>query len=635
VARVGPMSPLLLWAVACGESSGPPAPPWHAPDAPMVVPTTPSPTGTTATAGPVSPRVALQVGGLWDVDGWRGPTTVVMEGNTIVALLDGASIVPGAETWVLPGGFLVPGLIDPHVHLWLHGVVYPAGDAVLANLRSMLYWGVTTVVDVGGPLASVALRDRVRDGAIRGPDVLALGPFVTVDEGHPCEVMDDPDTCWYAADATAAAFLGDALRVAGTDGVKVALADASFTPWPSPSLSESAAQAAFLAHGGLSVAHIAEPEEAAAAIAAGAVHLAHPPFGAAWSADELAAVVASGVVVHSTVGAFSGADAVLAGTLLPTDRGPLLPQAVETWDALAGRPDAFDPQWIVGSAAWTATATANLSALRAAGGVVLPASDAGYWYVPPGWGLHRELAVLVALGESPEEVLIAATATAADALGLADRGRIAVGQRADLLVLAGDPRTDLSLLSAPTQVVLAGEVLLRDQIPSLDLLQRATSGALGDFCLDERDCATSACDLLSHRCADPCPQAGALRSDCGVEAFCAASDGDLGAPVCRPVDDPCALLDPQSTCSPSAYGETCYPMDLDTAGCGVAGPREAGEACIAGDPVAGCVPGAYCSPIDDRCYTFCDPASPRCGPGASCVEQAVGGSVWFALCLPP
>jgi hypothetical protein len=83
-------------------------------------------------------------------------------------------------------------------------------------------------------------------------------------------------------------------------------------------------------------------------------------------------------------------------------------------------------------------------ALHAAGISVLAGTDAGNPGTAHGASLHGELALLVRAGLSPEQALRAATAAPAEAFGLGDRGRIAVGQRADLVLVDGDPLADIS-----------------------------------------------------------------------------------------------------------------------------------------------------------------------------------------------
>jgi Ca2+-binding RTX toxin-like protein len=83
-------------------------------------------------------------------------------------------------------------------------------------------------------------------------------------------------------------------------------------------------------------------------------------------------------------------------------------------------------------------------ALKAAGVRILAGTDCGNPGTAHGVSLHRELALLVAAGLTPVEALTAATAQTAATFGLADRGRIASGMRADLVLVDGDPTTDIT-----------------------------------------------------------------------------------------------------------------------------------------------------------------------------------------------
>jgi imidazolonepropionase-like amidohydrolase len=69
-----------------------------------------------------------------------------------------------------------------------------------------------------------------------------------------------------------------------------------------------------------------------------------------------------------------------------------------------------------------------------------------------GAGLHRELELLVRAGLGNEETLAAATSVPARHFGLTDRGRIAPGLRADLLLVAGDPTADIRATTAIVEV---------------------------------------------------------------------------------------------------------------------------------------------------------------------------------------
>ncbi|HFE45321.1 MAG TPA: amidohydrolase family protein, partial [Nannocystis exedens] len=94
------------------------------------------------------------------------------------------------------------------------------------------------------------------------------------------------------------------------------------------------------------------------------------------------------------------------------------------------------------------------------GGVkIANGSDAGVF---PHGDNARELIEMVALGMSPEEAILAATSRAAELIGLADVGQLALGFRGDLIVVDGDPLSEISTLSSPKLVVKGGRVYLRD-----------------------------------------------------------------------------------------------------------------------------------------------------------------------------
>ena len=88
------------------------------------------------------------------------------------------------------------------------------------------------------------------------------------------------------------------------------------------------------------------------------------------------------------------------------------------------------------------------------------ANETAFAPVPHGPSLHTELDWLVQAGMSRAEALRAATSAAADALGLRDRGRVVEGARADLLLVDGDPLTDLDALRSPAEVWVAGDRLV-------------------------------------------------------------------------------------------------------------------------------------------------------------------------------
>jgi imidazolonepropionase-like amidohydrolase len=106
--------------------------------------------------------------------------------------------------------------------------------------------------------------------------------------------------------------------------------------------------------------------------------------------------------------------------------------------------------------------------LHAAGVRILAGTDAPMPQVYPGFALHKELELLVEAGLSPADALRSATIWPAEFLGMSDSiGSIATGKRADLLLLDGNPLSDISQTQRIRAVVLDGRLLLRADLDRL------------------------------------------------------------------------------------------------------------------------------------------------------------------------
>ena len=111
-----------------------------------------------------------------------------------------------------------------------------------------------------------------------------------------------------------------------------------------------------------------------------------------------------------------------------------------------------------------AIALHNVKALFDAGVPIALGTDAGMPGTPHGWSTHRELALLVEAGLTPEQALIAGTANSARAAGLiADRGTIEAGKRADLVLVQGQPWRDIAAIEAVRDVIIDGRVVARGE----------------------------------------------------------------------------------------------------------------------------------------------------------------------------
>jgi hypothetical protein len=120
--------------------------------------------------------------------------------------------------------------------------------------------------------------------------------------------------------------------------------------------------------------------------------------------------------------------------------------------------------------------------LHEAGVPILAGSDAPNPGTVHGATLHRELELLTRAGLSPVAALTAATSAPADAFGLNDRGRIAAGQRADLVLVDGDPTADVTMTRKIVEIWKGGVRLDRKPAPTEAALAEATaSGRISDF----------------------------------------------------------------------------------------------------------------------------------------------------------
>ncbi len=393
---------VILLAAACGSGQKAPAP------APPAVPATAT--------------LAFRDVRVFDGERVLPRATVLVDGARIVAVGPDLPIPAGAELVEGAGHTILPGLIDAHAHIF---------DG--AQLEQSLAWGVTTVLDMFTVAGSLP-RLRADDGPGRA-DLRSAGTLATAPGGHGTEYGFPIPTLTTPGEAQAWV---DARLAEGSDYIKIVLDDGSAYGRTFPTLDRAtvaALIAAAHARDKLAVVHIGTYDEARAAIEAGADGLVHifrdraPPaeFGT-FVASKKAFVVPTLAVLRS-LGGKAGplADDAAAATYLPPQSRHNLRA---TFPMRASGPENLAPLAV--------------AQLRAAGVPILAGTDAPNPGTTYGLSVHDELQLLVAAGLSPTEALAAATAAPARAFRLADRGRIAAGQRADLLLVEGDPSTDIT-----------------------------------------------------------------------------------------------------------------------------------------------------------------------------------------------
>lgn len=330
------------------------------------------------------------------------PEDVIIDGSTIGTDASGALDVEF-------GGFLIPGLIDCHVHIVDAGTLGTFAD-----------YGVTTVLDMGNPMALLApLRGQPGVADLRAAGVVSTSPesaHAKRMHGETSVLVGSPSE----ADPWVAARVNE-----GADYIKVVIDLPGFDQETVNALVEAAH-----ARGRKVVAHAARWDAVAMAQAAGVDILTHAPLDRAIDAQQAAALVAAGAIIVPTL-------TMMEGMVVGLTR--------------AGIPGlSYEP------------ARTSVATLHAAGTSILAGTDANVAPFSPstppfGDSLHHELELLVEAGLSTTEALDAATSLPADHFDLADRGRIRPGLRADLVLLEKDPLADISATRSIRGVWVAGQ----------------------------------------------------------------------------------------------------------------------------------------------------------------------------------
>jgi imidazolonepropionase-like amidohydrolase len=343
--------------------------------------------------------------------------------GTDLKLPDGIHVIDGK------GDTLLPGLIDAHTHAW--------ADA----LKQALAFGVTTELDMFSDFKFDAEVRRMESGGKNhdAADLRSSGTLATVEKGHGTEYGIKIPVLASAGEAQS---FVDARIAEGSDYIKIIYDNGSAYGHPLPTLSKdelaALVRAAHNRHK-LAIVHIGSQAGAIDAINAGADGLAHifedePP-----SSEFVKLAKKHHVFIVATLTVNESVSGVASGESLVTDAN-LSPYIDSQSTANLKKSFPHNP----GNKTNFANALAAVTALHKAKVPLLAGTDAPNPGTAHGISIHRELELLVKAGLAPTEALASATSVPAHIFGLADRGRIAPGLRADLLLVKGDPTQDIT-----------------------------------------------------------------------------------------------------------------------------------------------------------------------------------------------
>jgi imidazolonepropionase-like amidohydrolase len=369
------------------------------------------------------------------VDGNR--ITQVMPGAAVPAP-DGATVINGA------GATLMPGLIESHAHIGLADLGsldltrLPVEEHMLItvrNARTMLDCGYTSAFSAAAPKPrlDVVLKREIEAGHVPGPRLLANGPEITVTGGLGDSNLlhlphyETPTFAWVADGPDAIRRVCRLLAREGVDLLKLNLSgDLGTSAWPSEqtAMSDDEVEAAMevaRARGLRVAAHCRSAGSVMMALRHGVEVIYHANYADERALDALEAA----------------RDRIFVGPAIGITYN--LSQAAGQWGVTSERARAFEHE--------LAVTVDAIGRMRKRGIRVLPGGDYGFPYTPHGT-YARDLWLFVKiLGFSAMDTLVAATKLGGEIMGRpGELGVVTSGALADLLLVDGDPLTNIEIL---------------------------------------------------------------------------------------------------------------------------------------------------------------------------------------------
>ncbi|MBS0361178.1 MAG: amidohydrolase family protein [Proteobacteria bacterium] len=390
--------------------------------------------------------------------------TVEVDGDKIVAVTPSALAKPKGKAIDGRGKYLMPGLMDVHIHL--HGGVDNKTDTAesrTAALASYLYSGVTTIYDAGNQVENILpLRAAERAGKILSPRIFCTGNLITYPGSHGTGMAVNVQDFEKDKDK-----LDKHIAEQQPDVVKLTLEEEGWGARPMITLMPEQLLRDVIRyynlHGIRTTIHVSSELRAEEAIFAGTDSLAHPVIQGPVSDSFVKLMAAKKTPFASTLTIGENYSRLAehpeyldqplyAASFSPADRQTLKTKVRAEYQAR---------MWTAWMKPMTPVAEENIRKVWAAGGVVAAGTDQS-----SGPALQRELELLVASGIKPFDVLTIATHNGAVLLGKADTlGSVEPGKLADLLLLNADPTASIENVKNIAFVMKGGEIIDESKLP--------------------------------------------------------------------------------------------------------------------------------------------------------------------------
>ena len=376
------------------------------------------------------------------------------------------------------GKWILPGLIDGHVHFFQTGgldarpdvVPNPEGRPYAAvvgeirrapqvYLRAYVCSGITAVVDPGGAMWEFELRASREEDPL-APRIAYSGPLLATYDPPALELEDD-DPIWLMKDAGQTRGLVSKIAAEKPDMVKIWFVHRSGDDLAAQSALVRTAIDAIHKAGLRAAVHATSLDTARLAVDAGADILVHSVGDREVDEAFVRKVVDRKVIYIPTliVGRSYREVRMREVVFEEFERDCAPPRTIASFDVLKDLPESMLPRPSQPPPDQTPVQQKNLKRLIDAGAIVAAGTDAGNTRTLHGPSLHREFVLMAEAGLTPMQILVSATLNGAKLMGRErELGQIKEGMLADLLILDADPLADIHNTRQIFRVIRGGAV---------------------------------------------------------------------------------------------------------------------------------------------------------------------------------